>query len=268
MSHAGTLVLCDLSTGKPRPLVPATWQKQVFNSIHGLAHPGIRATRRLLSNHYVWHGMSTACRMWCLSCLPCQRGKVTSQPTAPVQPIPIPARRFSHIHVDLVGPLSPTATGTRHVLTILDRTTRWVEVIPLSSTTAVACADALISGWIACFGVPEVITSDRGAQFTSDVWHVLCSRLNITHSTTTSYHPQSNGMVERFHRQLKDSLRARLAGTDWLSHLPWVLLGLRATPKEDSNVSSAELLYGCALTLPGELVSTPESGPRAVLDHL
>ena len=68
------------------------------------------------------------------------------------------------------------------------------------------------------------------------------SRLGIRHHLTTAYHPQSNGMVERAHRALKDALRARLAGSDWLAHLPYVLLGLRATPKEDSNISAAELV--------------------------
>ena len=111
----------------------------------------------------------------------------------------MPTRRFAHVHVDIVGPLPPTATGVRHVLTVINRTTRWVEVILLPSTTATACAEAMVSGWIARFGVPETITSDKGAQFTSDVRKVLCSSLGVAHVTTTSYHPQSNGLVKRFH---------------------------------------------------------------------
>ena len=81
--------------------------------------------------------------------------------------------------------------------------------------------------------------------------------------TTTSYHPQSNGMIERVHRQLKDALRARGAGLDWPSHLPLVLLGLRAAPKEVSGFSSAEAVFGQPLTLPGELKNVPE---EAALD--
>jgi hypothetical protein len=69
---------------------------------------------------------------------------------------------------------------------------------------------------------------------------------------------QSNGMVERVHRQLKDALCARGAGPAWHSHLPWVVLGLRAVPKEDSAVSSAELVTGTPLVLPGQLLHVPD----------
>jgi len=79
----------------------------------------------------------------------------------------------------------------------------------------------------------------------------------MQHITTTAYHPQSNGMVERFHRQLKDALRARSEGRDWLDHLPWALLGLRAAPKEEANISSAEVLFGEPLVLPSEAQRPP-----------
>ena len=110
----------------------------------------------------------------------------------------MPSRRFSHIHVDLVGPL-PASKGFTHLFTIMDRTSRWPEAIPLNTTTTVDCANALFQGWVSRYGVPAVITSDRGAQFTSSLWAALCSLLNIQHNQTTAYHPQSNGMVERFH---------------------------------------------------------------------
>jgi hypothetical protein len=72
----------------------------------------------------------------------------------------------------------------------------------------------------------------------------------MRHIMTTAYHPQANGLVERAHRQLKASFRARGAGTDWPAHLPWVLLGLHAAPKEVSGVSSAEAVYSEQLNAP------------------
>jgi hypothetical protein len=109
--------------------------------------------------------------------------------------------------------------------------------------------------------VPAVITSDRGTQFTWAVWEALCNRLHIQHITTTAFHPCSNGMVERCHRQLKDALRAWSAANDWPDHLPWVLLGLRAAPKEDSAVSLAEMVLGDPLVLPGQPPTAGEPPP-------
>ncbi len=76
----------------------------------------------------------------------------------------------------------------------------------------------------------------------------------MQHITTVACHPQSNRMVERAHRQLKDALHARLAGTHWLEHLSQVVLGLLPVPNEDNVVSSVEQLYGAAMALPAELV--------------
>jgi hypothetical protein len=79
---------------------------------------------------------------------------------------------------------------------------------------------------------------------------------------TTAYHPQSNGLMERFHRHLKSALRARLTGPNWMQELPWVLLGIRTAPKEDLGCSSAEIVYGAPLTVPGDFV------PSCVHAHL
>ncbi len=112
-------------------------------------------------------------------------------------------------------------------------------------------------GWHV-FGVPATVMTDRGTQFTSAVWTSTCTWLGIKHILTTAYHPESNGMVEIVHRQIKDALRATGAGTGWHSHLPWVLLGLHAAPKEDSGVSSAELVSGAPLILPRQLLHMPD----------
>ena len=105
------------------------------------------------------------------------------------------------------------------------------------------CARALFRGWVARFGVPAAITSDRGAQFTSAVWADLCQLLGTQHVQTTAYHPEGNGMVERFHRRLKDALRARCAGPDWMDHLPWVMLGIPAMPREDTAITPAQAVF-------------------------
>jgi transposase InsO family protein len=205
-------------------------------------------SRHLIASRYVWKGLSAEVSAWARTCVHCQRAKVHRHVQVPTQHIPVPARRFSHIHVDLVGPLS-ASRGFTHLFTIIDRTSRWPEAIPLNSTTTLDCANALFAGWVARFGVPVVITSDRGAQFTSALWAALCNMLNITHAQKTAYHPQSNSLMERFHRRLKDN---------WTDHLPWVLLGLRSAAREDDNTTPAQAVFGSQLILPGQFLNSPE----------
>ncbi len=85
---------------------------------------------------------------------------------------------------------------------------------------------ALVGGRVVRFGVPQQITSDRGSQFCSSIWNSFTRQLGFKQQTTTLYHLQSNSAVKRFHHRLKDALRARLAGTDWVEHVPWMMLGL------------------------------------------
>jgi cleavage and polyadenylation specificity factor subunit 1 len=140
---------------------------------------------------------------------------------------------------------------------MIDRASRWVEVAPLASISAVDCAWAFMHTWVACFGVPSQLTSDRGAQFTSALWDQLCKFLGIKHILTSAFHPASNGILERWHRSLKAALRAKAAGADWYQHLPGVLLGLRCQPREDSAVSPAEAVFGCQLVMPGQFLHQP-----------
>ena len=123
--------------------------------------------------------------------------------------------------------------------------------------TAESCASALLTGWISRFGVPTTITTDQGRQFESDLWHSLMNLLGTTRLRITGYHPQANGLVERFHRHLKTGLKARLAGSNWVADLPVVLLGIRTTLKEDLSCTSAEMVYSTTLRPPGDFFSAP-----------
>jgi hypothetical protein len=133
---------------------------------------------------------------------------------------------------------------------------------------AKVCVEAFINTCVARYGVPEAVTTDRGRKFTFVLWEELCQNLQINHISTTAYHPQSNGLVERTLRQIKDAVRARLAGNKWPENLPWVLFSLRAAPKKDSAISSAELVFGTPLILPGQLLTRPETPMEDVVEAL
>ena len=247
----GVTILCDISTGKPRPLVPVNLRKKLFDLIHGFSHPSIRSTLRLMTSKFVWNGIARDVRSWTRACIRCQESKIYRHTESGIQSYPTPRRRFGHVHVDIVGPL-PVSNGCRYLFTVIDRATRWPEATPLPEATANSCARAFLTDWVSIFGVPDHITSDRGSVFVSDLWKSLAALMGSQVHCTTAYNPESNGMIERFHRSLKQSLTARCSTCDWFYQLPWTLLGLRTTPKADINVSPAEMVFGDPLVVPGE----------------
>lgn len=264
--HIGTsqtTVLCDTSTGSPRPIVPSSWKRKVFDAVHGLCHPSVRTTQKIMTDKFAWHGINKEVRLWAQQCIECQRSKIHRHVKAPLEYFAVPNIRFSHIHVDIVGPL-PESRGAKYLFTIVDRYTRWPEAIPMNEATTVSCARAISFHWIARFGVPSLITSDRGPQFTSNLWREVCQMLGTKHQCTTAFHPQANGLVERFHRHLKTALVARLTDANWCDELPWVLLGIRTLPKEDLKTSSAELVYGSTIPIPGDFIPPTHQEPPPI----
>lgn len=247
-----TELYCDESTKTPRPYVTKDMRRQVFENLHSFSHPGANATTRLISSRYVWPSMRKDCKEWSRSCLACQRSKVTRHVSTPLGTFELPQARFKIIHIDLIGPM-PLSQGYRYCLTCVDRFTRWPEVVPLQDITAETVAKALMIGWIARFGCPTDIVTDRGAQFTSALFSELSKIIGFRHRQTTAYHAQCNGLVERFHRQLKTAIMCH-ADSSWTEALPLVLLGIRSSFKEDIKTSSAELVYGEPLRLPGEFL--------------
>jgi transposase InsO family protein len=247
---ASTL-LCDVSTGPPRPVLPKEWTRRAFDAIHNLSHAGVRPTQKAVASRFVWHGLRREVRRWCQECQDCQPSKIHRHVRAPLVTRDPPDGRFSSLHIDLVGPL-PESEGMVYLLTIIDRFTRWPEAIPIPNAHTTTIAKHFIRHWIARFGVPEDITSDRGPQFTSRLWAQVNKLLGIATAHTTAYHPQANGMVERLHRQLKAAIKARTTGPNWMDELPFVLLGVRSAWREDPDCSPADLVYGSSLRLPGE----------------
>lgn len=245
-----SMLYCDVSTPTPRPFVPKQLRKQIYDCLHSLSHPGANATAKLVAQRFVWPLLRKNCREWAKACLTCQRTKVTRHVASPLGTNDLPSARFQHVHLDLIGPL-PSAGGYRYCLTAVDRFTRWPEAVPIIDITAETVAKAFVSCWVSRYGCPKEIVTDRGAQFSSALFEQLSKSIGFDHRRTTAYHPQCNGLVERFHRQLKAAITCH-ADANWTESLPLVLLGIRSAVKEDLQVSSAELVYGEPLRLPGE----------------
>ena len=244
-------IICESSTRQLRPYVPLNLRKNIFSELHSLSHPGIRATRRLISTRYFWPSLNKDVGNWAKCCISCQRSKVQRHVNSPHGQIELPSGRFDHIHVDLVGPLPPSDNNC-YLMTIVDRYTRWPEAYPIPDMTAETVAKNLVTHYVSRFGVPLRITTDQGTQFLSRLLKELTRLLGSHQINTTAYNPKANGMVERFHRQLKASLMARENTVHWSLELPFILLGVRTALKDDLQCSSAEMVYGQTLRIPGE----------------
>ncbi|GBN25005.1 Pro-Pol polyprotein [Araneus ventricosus] len=248
--NTDVMLYCDISTQVIRPYIPKTHRYQVFRNLHDLAHPGVRATVRLICSRFVWPKMKQDIVNFTRSCIACQKSKIFRHVHSPLAEFKVPNQRFVHINIDLIGPL-PSSQGYSYCLTAIDRFSRWPEAMPLTDIRAETVAQALYSGWISRFGVPQRISTDRGAQFTSDVFHSLAKTFGIRLSHTAAYHPQANGAIERWHRTLKAAIMCHTS-VHWVSALPAVLLGLRTVFKEDLQCSPAEMVYGENLCLPSQ----------------
>ena len=258
-------IIVDLSNGPARPYIPFACRRKVFDRFHGLGHPGVERTRQMIAAKVVWPSMRQDVGKWAKECLACQQSKVTKHTVPPIGDFVVPDRRFQHINIDLVT--LPRSNGFKYLLTAVDRFTRWPMAVPLVDMSTESVVDALAFGWIQHFGVPSTITSDQGAQFTSDMFKQLTQTWGIKVITTTPYHPEANGLVERFHRRLKEALIA--LGTEnpheWFWRLPCVMLSIRTTLKPDVGASPAELVYGKGLAVPGELLPANPSADSQLL---
>ena len=156
------------------------------------------------------------------------------------------------VAMDLVGPLPISPRGFRYLLTIIDRFTRYVAAVPLRTVKTMDVIRALMTEWILRHGTPRAFLTDNGTQFRSVVMERLALELNVKQSFTTIYHPAGNGMIERFHRFLKQRLRIKAdvdtldfckTGT-WDDYVPAIVHSYNATVHTVTGYSPYFLLYG------------------------
>ena len=249
-------LIVDISNGPARPYIPFSFRKKVFDVFHGLGHPGVERTRQSISAKVVWPSMRQDVTKWARECLQCQQAKVVKHTIPPIGEFTVPNRRFQHLNIDLVT--LPESNGFKYLFTAVDRFSRWPIAIPLADITSESVIDAFAYGWVQTYGVPATITTDRGSQFSSVLFSQLAKTWGIKCLMTTPYHPEANGLVERFHRRLKEGLIALGAESprEWFWRLPMVLLAIRTTLKPDLGASPADLVFGEQLAVPGEALPT------------
>ena len=150
-------------------------------------------------------------------------------------------------------------SGNKHVLVFQDFLSKWPLVFPIPNQKSWHIVDILVKEIIPSFGVPESLLSDRGTNLLSFLMRDVCDLLGITKINTTAYHPQCNGLVERFNRTLKQMLRKHVEkrGKQWDTCLHGLLWAYRNTPHESTGEKPSFLLFGRDLRSPSEAAFLP-----------
>ena len=208
-------------------------------------HLGITKTKDRILQRYYWPGIFKDVAFYCKTCVQCQKNRPQPPTRAEMIAMPLMTQPFQRIAMDIIGPLPRTQRGNRFILTICDYATRYPEALALSSIEAARIARELISVF-ARMGVPEEILSDQGTNFMSALLEEIYRLLQIKRIRTTPYHPQTDGLVERFNGTLKSMLKkfVNKSGKDWDDYLPYLLFAYREVPQESTGFSPFELLYG------------------------
>ena len=222
LTMKGNLLLYDT-----RIVIPASKQQETLKKIHE-GHQGIQRCRLRAKQSVWWPGISTQIEEQVKSCPHCV--KETQQRKEPLMPTPLPDYPWQKVGSDLFE-----LNGKPYLITV-DYFSRYPEVTTLSSTLSLSVITALKSSF-ARYGIPEIVATDNGPQFSSQEFKLFAREYNFHHQTSSPHFPQSNGQVERGVKTVKKLLKD--AKDPHLS-----LLAYRSTPLPWCKLSPAELLMG------------------------
>lgn len=132
---------------------------------------------------------------------------------------------FEYVLLHCVGPLPKSRAVSKHLLTLMCKSTRYPVAFPMRSIKTKPILKALIS-FITTFGIPKVVQTDQGSNFMSRTFSQVVQQLKVKHQVSSAYHPESQGALERFHQTLKSMLLSYCTelSQDWEDGLPWLLL--------------------------------------------
>lgn len=247
-------ILCVSFPGEElRIVVPMVARDSIVHAHHlsyYSGHFGIHKTYLRVRRRYWWPKLKKFVRHFLRSCTLCMSYAPSGQrPRWLNLPIGSP---FEVIAMDIWGKLPTTEEGNKYVLVIIDHHTRWVELAPIGNPTAEVIADNLFTHWIARWGVPRVILTDNGPQFSSLLYHRLCQKYQIRKIVSSPFNPRGNSVVESFMRSLRSTVRLCLEifKEEWDSVLPAASFAYRTTVHTSTGHSPYFLVTGQDAVLP------------------
>ena len=229
-------------------VLPQACRVTVMKLAHNIpmaGHLGKTKTVSRILQRFYWPSLHCDVAKFCRGCGECQKSPNRRAPKAPLIPLPIMPTPFDRIVMDIVGLLPRSRSGNRFILVLCDYGTRYPEAVPLKNIDAEHVAEELVKVF-SRVGIPSEILTDQGTNFMSTLLSEVYRLLSVKAIRTSPYHPQTDGLVERFNQTLKAMLRkvADDEGKDWDRLLPYVLFAYREVPQASTGFSPFELLYG------------------------
>ena len=232
---------------KQVPLIPPTLREYVLINCHSTSwagHPGAEVTELMVRRAGFWPKICETVKEYIQQCVPCQQRNEPRKNQAPIQKPLIPSAAGEIVGIDFVGPLA-SGSGQKYLLTMVDHFTKYAEAYITKDTTAETVAKCLVERFIPVHGVPKRLVSDRGTAFTSKLIQDLCKKWNIKKIETTAYHPQGNGVCERFHRTFANIIAKIVKRTtQWERMIPIALAAYRSIPHASTGYSPNLLAFG------------------------
>ena len=230
-------------------VVPSKLRNNILTMAHDNmgGHLGCNKTSDKILQNFFWPGLRKDVAKFCKSCTECQLAGKPNEVLKPVPltPIPVVEEPFTRIILDIVGPLPRTKKGNNYLLTIMCATTRFPTAIAIKKINAKVIVDNLVN-FFTQYGIPKIVQSDQGSNFTSDLFKSVMKQLGIKQYLATAYHPESQGMLERFHQTFKSMLRKYCleTGNDWDDGINILLFAIRESKQESLGFSPHQLVFG------------------------
>ena len=236
-----------------------------LHSVPYAAHPGVQRTIGMVRRYFWWKGMVSDIREFVETCPTCQLEKSDhTLRKGSLQSLAIPEAKWQEVSVDFITDLPTVAGGEDSIMTVVDRATKMVHLIPCRKTTTAGEAARLY--WqhvVKLHGVPRAIHTDRGAQFVGRWWREIWTLLGTKLRYGTAYHPQSQGQVERMNAVVSQTLRCLMSDvtdlTKWIDMLATVEMVVNSLPNRSTGYSPFFLMYGYHPVLPVELLKGDET---------
>lgn len=244
--------------------VPESMQELILQQCHDAitaGHLGFNKTLERIRAQYHWPGMNNHILNWVTSCNQCNGRKVKKNKRAPLLPLPVPEGLFHITALDIQGPFKTSNAGNKYIVVFSDYLTRWPEAFPVANISSEVIADLLYNNIICRYGPPHILITDRGSNLIGELMTNLSRMFGIQRNLTSSYHPQSDGVVERFNGVLSSMMAAYVDSNqlNWDQIINPLLWAYRSVAHSSHGFPPYLLMFG---RYPGDVFETVVKRPQ------